>query len=78
MKPGDLVVFCSSKAYAERITLRDHLTWTEMRGRVLDGEVCVILEVEDVLQEFFDVKVLDQRGCVGWTLSRYFKVVENQ
>lgn len=76
MKPGDLIVFCSNNEHAERIFLRDHLTWTELRGRVLDGELCVVLEIEDSCQvmDYFDIKVLDPRGCVGWTLSRYFRI----
>lgn len=79
MKPGSLVIF-KSPSYSESIFLRDHLTWTECRGRVLNGEVCVILEVEDNghVLDTLDVKVLDPRGCVGWTLSKYFKVIEDE
>ena len=77
MKPGDLVVFVKNEGYSERIFLRDHLTWAEQRGRVTNGEVCIILEVEyhDYVVGTPDIKVLDQRGCVGWTLSSYFKKV---
>ena len=76
VKPGDLVVFCSNNERTERIFLRDHSTWTELRGKVLDGEICVVLEVDDSCQtmDCFDIKVLDPRGSVGWTLNRYFKI----
>lgn len=77
MKVGSLVVF-KSPGFTESIFLRDHLTWTELRGKVLDGEICIILEIEQRgLDHIPDVKVLSPHGYVGWTLSHYFKLISD-
>ena len=78
LKPGDLVVYKSSAGNLEQILLRDNLTWSELRGKVLDGEVCVVLEIEkEVSVDVPDVKILDSRGSVGWALARYFKLIQS-
>ena len=79
MKVGSLVMF-KSPGFTDAIFLRDHLTWTELRGRVLDGEVCIVLEIEDCghVSTSADVKVLSSQGFVGWTLSNYFKVIVDE
>lgn len=78
MKVGSLVMF-KSPGFTESIFLRDHLTWTELRGKVLDGEICIILEIEQRghVNTSADVKVLSPHGYVGWTLSHYFKVISD-
>lgn len=76
MKVGSLVTF-KSPGFTDSIFLRDYLTWTELHGKVIDGEICIVLAIEDRghVSTSSDVKILSTHGYVGWTLSHYFKVI---
>ena len=74
MKPGDLVIFMKNENYSDGVIFKEHLTWMELRDKITNGEVCIILEVEKTIDSP-DIKVLDSRGGVGWALSSYFKKI---
>lgn len=75
MEPGDLVICKLDEGnYAGKLVARDHLTWSELRNKVLSGEVCIILETEDKnhSSEIHRIKILDSQGKVDWAFSHHF------
>lgn len=75
MERGDLVICKLDKeSYSGKSIVKDYLTWTELRNKILNGEVCIILESEDGFEapSLHRIKILDSRGHVNWAFSRYF------
>jgi hypothetical protein len=75
LEPGDLVICKLDKEnYSGKPVARDYSTWTELRNKILSGEVCIILETEenDHISGLHRIKVLDSRGGVDWAFSHYF------
>lgn len=75
MEPGDLVICKLDKGnYAGESSVREYLTWSELRSKILSGEVCVILETEgkNHLSEVRRIKILDSEGKVDWVFSHHF------
>lgn len=82
MKVGSLVMYKSSHRRDCLNDLKAHLNWHELRPRVLDGEICIILELDNQNKDAdkkiseFDIKILSSKGLVTWSISNFFKLIE--
>jgi len=74
LEPGDLII-CKLDigSYLKKLS-DEYLTLSELRYKIVSGELCIILEIEeeDYLPEFRRIKILKTDGKVDWAFSRHF------
>lgn len=74
LKPGDLVLFTTQNE-SKKSFFKDHFSWLEQRNSPLNGELCVILEIDYCDVSAPDVKLLYSNGTTVWTQSFFLKKI---